>query len=147
MFISSVFHISGGKSKAADTYSLDGKRISSDQGESDHGVRSLINCYKSKSRIVLLADDRYKLFPYDLGRHTYVVLGFYRVIYYWGKVERTARKTRRSLAILIAEYEEALNDNSRCVKFKFAFQWCDEQGEPWWTVPNGMYVVGSLGLK
>jgi len=34
-----------------------------------------------------------------------------------------------------------VNDKSRCVKFKFAFQWCDEQGEPWWIVPGTQEVT------
>ncbi len=118
----------GGKSKAANSqYSPDKTRISSDQGETDQGIRSLINCYKSRNRIVLLADDKYELFPYDLKQHTYVVLGFYRIVHYWGNVDVSQRRKKAHYSFA-AEYEEVVNDKSRCVKYKFAFQWCNEQG-------------------
>ena len=31
------------------------------------------------------------------------------------------------------EYQPASNDRGRVVRYKFAFQWCPSQGEPWWT--------------
>lgn len=33
---------------------------------------------------------------------------------------------------LSAETEQSLNDQGRCIKFKFAFQWCEGQETPWW---------------
>lgn len=34
---------------------------------------------------------------------------------------------------LLAEYQTASNELGRVVRYKFAFRWCEEQGEPWWT--------------
>ena len=32
----------------------------------------------------------------------------------------------------LAEYQNARNDRGRVVRHKFCFQWCEEQGVPWW---------------
>lgn len=32
-----------------------------------------------------------------------------------------------------AERERSSNSRGYCVKYKFAFQWCEGQGEPWWA--------------
>ncbi len=37
-----------------------------------------------------------------------------------------------SLTQYIAEKEFTNNEKGYCVKFKFAFQWCESQGLPWW---------------
>lgn len=60
---------------------------SSDQDAQDKSVRSLLNNYTERIPLVLLADDKYALFPFDLAvsGYTYVVLGFYRIIHAWGK--------------------------------------------------------------
>ncbi|KAH9935697.1 uncharacterized protein B0H18DRAFT_420760 [Fomitopsis serialis] len=47
--------------------------------------------------------------------YTYVVLGFYRIAHAW------------------AEEQPAQNAHGSVVRYKFAFQWCEEQGAPWWT--------------
>lgn len=45
--------------------------------------------------------------------------------------------------------EESLNDQGRCIKYKFAFQWCEGQDPPWWNVKpegnasNGMHMGTS----
>jgi hypothetical protein len=57
-----------------------------DQLEDDISVRALLNNYKGRRPLVLLADDNYRLFPFDLtaGGYTYVVLGFYWITHAWG---------------------------------------------------------------
>ncbi|KAJ3778699.1 hypothetical protein FB446DRAFT_631376, partial [Lentinula raphanica] len=86
-----------------------------DQKADDKSVRALLTNYKQQIPIVLLVDDKYALFPYDLGGKniTYAVLGVYLITHAW------------------AEYETT-KDRQKHVRFKFSFQWCDEQGEPWW---------------
>lgn len=58
----------------------------SDQLAQDKSVRALLNNYKNKRPLALLIDDKYVLFPYDLGAKdiTYAVLGFYTVEHVWG---------------------------------------------------------------
>ncbi|KAJ3724864.1 hypothetical protein C8R42DRAFT_463116 [Lentinula raphanica] len=86
-----------------------------DQKADDKSVRALLTNYKQQIPIVLLVDDKYALFPYDLGGKniTYAVLGVYLITHAW------------------AEYETT-KDRQKHVRFKFSFQWCEEQGEPWW---------------
>ncbi|KAI5123916.1 hypothetical protein M0805_006334 [Coniferiporia weirii] len=116
--------------------SLDG---SSGQSEQDHSVRALLNGIDSRHPIVLIADDNYALFPYDLGKYMYVVLGLYWIVDAW------------------AESEMASNQTSGVrVKYKFAFQYCEGQGDPWWqkddvspsSRPGGASVgSGHLGTN
>lgn len=57
-----------------------------DQHEEDKSVRALLRTYQMKRPLVLIIDDRYALFPYDLATkgYTYVVLGFYHIAHAWG---------------------------------------------------------------
>ncbi|KAI5981127.1 hypothetical protein EDD15DRAFT_2129721, partial [Pisolithus albus] len=87
-----------------------------DQTASDKSVRALLKNHTDGQPLVLLADDRYALFPYDLGApgYTYVVLGVYWISHAW------------------AEYEENNAGSKPVIRWKFAFQWCEDQGAPWW---------------
>lgn len=58
--------------------------VSSNQRDDDYSVRSLLNSYAARVPIALIADDKYQLFPWDLGKHTYAVLGFYWIVAAWG---------------------------------------------------------------
>ena len=60
-------------------------KAASDQRADDSSVRSLLNNYMHDLPIVLLADDKYALFPYDLRskNYTYIVLGFYKIVHAW----------------------------------------------------------------
>lgn len=86
-----------------------------DQLEDDISVRALLNNYKGRRPLVLLADDNYRLFPFDLtaGGYTYVVLGFYWITHAWAELQQ-------------------VNGDHGVVRYKFAFQWCEGQGDPWW---------------
>ena len=57
-----------------------------DQSESDRSVRALLHTYSEKRPIVLLLDDNYRLFPYDLKSQgiVYAVLGLYFIKHAWG---------------------------------------------------------------
>lgn len=57
-----------------------------DQLEDDRSVRALLNNYRSGRPLVVLADDNYALFPFDLtaNGYTYVVLGLYWIAHAWG---------------------------------------------------------------
>ena len=62
-------------------------QMAEDQLAQDKSVRALIRNHKENRPLVLLADDRYKLFPYNLPAGcTYIVLGFYCITHVWGKV-------------------------------------------------------------
>ncbi|EGO00090.1 hypothetical protein SERLA73DRAFT_52598, partial [Serpula lacrymans var. lacrymans S7.3] len=113
------FIISHGGGKAESVLSREGgpqTQLADDQDSTDKSVRALLNTFASKNPLVLLVDDKYALFPYDLAssRYTYVVLGHFWISHAW------------------AEYQPASNTRGRVVRYKFAFQWCEEQGPPWW---------------
>lgn len=65
------------------------KRYQTDQDQeaSDRSVRALLKTWKDRLPIVLLADDKYACFPYDLtlANYTYVVLGLYWISHAWGQ--------------------------------------------------------------
>ncbi|KAG5735780.1 hypothetical protein E4T56_gene7845, partial [Termitomyces sp. T112] len=112
--------ISHGGGKAESAHSRQGKsttRAADDQLAQDKSIRALLTNYREYRPLVLLIDDKYALFPYDLRPKgiTYAVLGFYTISHAW------------------AEYHPAENMRGRVVRYKFAFQWCDGQGQPWWT--------------
>jgi hypothetical protein len=58
-----------------------------DQLEDDRSVRALLNNYRTGRPLVILADDHYVLFPFNLaaGGYTYVVLGLYWIAHAWGQ--------------------------------------------------------------
>ncbi|KZT01739.1 uncharacterized protein LAESUDRAFT_663299 [Laetiporus sulphureus 93-53] len=91
-----------------------------DQQAQDKSVRALLNTHRIGRPIALMVDDKYSLFPYDLAtdRYTYVVLGFYRIAHAW------------------AERQPENNVRGYVVRYKFAFQWCEEQGTPWWMTAH-----------
>ncbi|KAH8992816.1 hypothetical protein EDB86DRAFT_2931004 [Lactarius hatsudake] len=86
-----------------------------DQLEDDRSVRALLNNYQCGRPLVLLADDNYRLFPFDLtaNGYTYIVLGLYWITHAWAELQQ-------------------VSGDRRVVRYKFAFQWCDGQGDPWW---------------
>ncbi|KAI6119319.1 hypothetical protein EDD16DRAFT_1791069 [Pisolithus croceorrhizus] len=96
-------------------------RSAQDQTASDKSVRALLRNHKEGRPLVLLADDQYALFPFDLSAsgYTYVVLGIYWISHAW------------------AEYQPAPTHSSHIVRWKFAFQWCQDQGSPWWPTVKG----------
>ncbi|KAG1812407.1 uncharacterized protein BJ212DRAFT_1276580 [Suillus subaureus] len=109
----------GGKAESILDYRVGAARFqqAQDQEATDKSVRALLKSYTDKRPLVLLADEKYALFPFDLGASgcTYVVLGLYWISHAW------------------AEYQPASNGCGRVVRWKFAFQWCEGQGSPWWT--------------
>ncbi|TCD66726.1 hypothetical protein EIP91_001019 [Steccherinum ochraceum] len=88
----------------------------SDQLAGDKSVRALLKTMELRRPLVLIIDDKYNLFPHDLAGKgcAYAVLGFYRIAYAW------------------AEKQPAPDSDGQVVRYKFAFQWCQEQGDPWW---------------
>jgi hypothetical protein len=62
-------------------------QMAEDQLAQDKSVRALLKNHIEKRPLVLLADDRYKPFPYNLAAsgYTYIVLGFYYVKHAWGE--------------------------------------------------------------
>ncbi|KAG1776986.1 hypothetical protein EV702DRAFT_1104717 [Suillus placidus] len=108
----------GGKSESILDYRVGPARFqqAQDQEATDKSVRALLRSYTDKRPLVLLADEKYALFPFDLGASgcTYVVLGSYWISHAW------------------AEYQPASNGCGRVVRWKFAFRWCEGQGNPWW---------------
>ncbi|KAL1723929.1 hypothetical protein EV715DRAFT_285989 [Schizophyllum commune] len=114
--------ISHGGGKAESMAMQDGKLTvipAQDQSENDRSVRALLHTYMEKRPIVLLLDDNYRLFPYDLKAHgiVYAVLGLYYIKHAW------------------AERQPAGPPGGTVVRFKFAFQWCEGQDAPWWLPP------------
>ncbi|KAA1473949.1 hypothetical protein DENSPDRAFT_780878 [Dentipellis sp. KUC8613] len=111
--------ISHGGGKAEALHSKSGqlhRQRAANQLADDKSVRALLKNHQIGEPLVLLADDRYALFPYDLATpgYTYVVLGRYRIVHAW------------------AEYQPNGAEAARVIRYKFAFEWCAEQGAPWW---------------
>lgn len=80
--------VSGGKAESVHTKAGQHTvREADDQHEEDKSVRALLRTYQMKRPLVLIIDDRYALFPYDLATkgYTYVVLGFYHIAHAWGE--------------------------------------------------------------
>lgn len=62
------------------------------QSYKDPSVNALVKNWRTKEPLVLIADDKYEHFPFDLTRkhdggkgYAYVVLGYYFVRHYWGR--------------------------------------------------------------
>ncbi len=104
----------------------------SDQLAQDKSIRALLNNYKNKRPLALLIDDKYILFPYDLGSKdiTYAVLGFYTVEHVWGTKLLGQWPTPLTYCIHQAEYQRANNESGHVVRYKFAFRWCEDQVSP-----------------
>ncbi|KAF9464938.1 hypothetical protein BDZ94DRAFT_1189835 [Collybia nuda] len=111
-----ISHGGGGAESVHQRHGQIINEAAADQDAQDKSVRALLQNYKDARPLVLLIDDKYVLFPYDLGSRnvTYAVLGFYTIAHAW------------------AEYQPANNLEGRVVRYKFAFEWCQGQGEPWW---------------
>ncbi|KAH9485560.1 hypothetical protein JR316_0002470 [Psilocybe cubensis] len=80
--------ISHGGGKAESIHSKQGQLSSqpaTDQLAQDKSVRALWNTYQNNRPLVLLVDERYALFPYDLKAKnvSYAVLGFYTISDAW----------------------------------------------------------------
>ena len=95
--------------------------------------------YLQKAPVALLIDDKYKLFPFDITSKgcAYAVLGWYYIAYAWGEFMDSVC-TGRDAEIFEAEYQSAVNAQGRVVRYKFAFQWAEGQGEPWWNTYLGL---------
>ena len=70
---------------------MDGEQViveAGDQSAQDHSVNALLATYKTCRPLVLLIDDKYALFPYDLASMgaTYAVLGFFVITHAWGRL-------------------------------------------------------------
>ncbi|KAF8348386.1 hypothetical protein F5887DRAFT_1280766 [Amanita rubescens] len=112
--------ISHGGGKAASVHYQKGQSFRTTDGDQlaqDKSVRALLRTFKECRPIVLVIDDRYASFPFDLSAKgvSYAVLGFYTIAHAW------------------AEYQPAQNEQGCVVRYKFAFRWCEGQGEPWWS--------------
>jgi hypothetical protein len=57
-----------------------------DQLAKDKSVRALLRTYRECRPIVLVIDERYAPFPFDLSAKgvSYAVLGFYTIVHAWG---------------------------------------------------------------
>ncbi|KAF8650406.1 hypothetical protein AX16_005213 [Volvariella volvacea WC 439] len=64
-----------------------------DQLAEDKSVRALLSNYHEGRPLVLIIDDKYTLFPYDLGAKdvTYAVLGLYTITSAWGNFVQNLR--------------------------------------------------------
>ncbi|KAG8970312.1 hypothetical protein FRC03_009585 [Tulasnella sp. 419] len=94
--------------------------LKDNQDLDDPGSLSLINCYKDRIPVVLLIGSDYALFPYDMRKVGYAVLGWYMVRNFW------------------AEKEPSLEEKGRVVyknRLKFAFEWLPGQEEPFFAPP------------
>lgn len=61
-------------------------QMADDQLAEDNSVRALLRNYYEARPLIVLIDDKYELFPYDLRAKnvTYAVLGYYIITNAWG---------------------------------------------------------------
>lgn len=113
--LSDLSSFSGGKSESILDYRVGPARFqqAQDQEATDKSVRALLRSYTDKRPLVLLADDKYAPFPFDLGASgcTYVVLGSYWISHAWGMTH----------PICISE-----SLSSRCSRVSTHIQWLRE---------------------
>lgn len=110
--------------------------------DTDPTVRALLNNYKQRLPLVLIADDHYAPFPYDLGKKMYVILGMYWIVAAWGMfftllIKNVQNVKKRDLAEKDVERNENYMETDSpeyCtrIRYKFAFQYYEGQGKPWW---------------
>lgn len=55
------------------------------QTETFYSVAALLESFESRQPIVLVAENGYAKFPYDLGQYMYVILGLYQIVDAWGE--------------------------------------------------------------
>ena len=103
-----------------------------DQTVHSKSCAALINSYKAKQPIVLIAGNSYQLFPYDLEQRSYVILGYYLITQAWG----TSQTNLNISPVTFKRTEEPEPSPSTprgyFIRWKFLFQWIEAQGEPWW---------------
>lgn len=68
---------------------------------------------------------------------TYAVLGFYMIVQAWGGFNCSINDLDPNSLRLILLAEVQPDRDRNIVKFKFAFQWCEGQGDPWWLSESG----------
>ncbi|KAL5523744.1 hypothetical protein ACEPAG_7917 [Sanghuangporus baumii] len=95
-----------------------GKSLGESGGQREHdaSVRALLYNYKVGHPLVLLIDDKYAPFPFDLEKKIYVVLGLYWIVNAWAEKD-------------VAKVDGKEETRTR---YKFTFQYCEGQGSPWW---------------
>lgn len=102
--------------------------VASDQTPNDKSVRALLSNFRNQTPLVLLMDDHYALFSYDLASKgvVYAVLGYYTIRYAWGTF--LVLRFVAELDILLAEPQfSSTNPKGWVLRYKFLFEWCDSQ--------------------
>lgn len=116
--------------------------LDKDQSDTGHNIRTLLKAKVTRKPIALIVGRYYRWWPLRMrdvgrferethggrkneGRGKYAVLGWYIIRDAWaelepGKPETKQGETNRSPA------------TSLFVRWKFAFEWIEEQGTPWW---------------
>ncbi|KAL5507322.1 hypothetical protein ACEPAH_6778 [Sanghuangporus vaninii] len=107
-----------------------GKSLAGSGGQRDHdaSVRALLYNYRVGHPLVLLIDDKYAPFPFDLEEKMYVVLGLYWIVNAWAE---------KDVVKVDGEVETR-------TKYKFAFQYCEGQGSPWWLANSADILKGVV---
>ncbi|KAL7411268.1 hypothetical protein BDY24DRAFT_397237 [Mrakia frigida] len=115
-------------------------RLREDQSASDPRVSALLNSWRNRTPIVLVAGNNYQGMPFDLGCG-YVVLGWYWISLVWIEAEPPAPNAK------------LVPGRDFFHRYKIRFDWVSSQGDPWWTIddpslPNGWDPQEeSLALK
>ncbi|KAJ8077182.1 hypothetical protein PM082_001610 [Marasmius tenuissimus] len=119
----------GGKSEAISNSKGQFKLVEpGDQLAEDKSVRALVKNFKHQIPVVLLIDHKYSLFPYNLKGTciSYAVLGLYYISHVWAEREIVGAKT--------------------VVRYKFAFQWADQEDPWWWCNDRSVETAMETGL-
>lgn len=95
--------------------------LKGDQNEDAARIATLLNAAKQRTPMVLIAGSNYSELPWRLKKQRYVVLGWYWISAHWVEAE------------FPAESAELAPGRPYFHRLKLRFDWCDAQGDPWWT--------------
>lgn len=112
---------------------------SRDQSRYDSSTRNLIQAKKTGTPIVLLVGEGYRWWPLQMkqdpaskdgvvSRARYAVLGWYLVRDFWEEYEPGEIQK----GLIVDNFEDTSTQTPLFVRCKFAFEWIEAQGTPWW---------------
>jgi hypothetical protein len=110
---------------------------SHNQSENDRGVKVLIAAHRGNIPVAIIVGERYRWWPLQMKRFCntpvtgakkgeaaesgkYAVLGWYRVRDVWEELVPLNRSIEHPSETIL------------CSRFRFAFEWVEAQGKPWW---------------
>lgn len=137
----------GGPSQAQNTTSSTRPSLKRDQFRTDTSIKKLLQAKAQGVPIVLIVGRDYRWWPLQMrkmgeleeivgqkddGKARYAVLGWYMIRDAWEELEPEAVDAGPLDEDDDEYYEHPESLTRLFVRWKFAFEWIEAQGEPWW---------------